>query len=83
MILTRVDFPITPRTTTRLDVAADVVDVAVVVELDAVEAAEADAAVVVEAKLVLAEAGTSQPSPMRVDVFTIKMMETMTKMQCI
>jgi hypothetical protein len=58
------------------------VDVAVVVELDAVEVVAADAAVVVDAKLVLAETGMNRPNPMTVDMFTIKMMGTMTKMQC-
>jgi hypothetical protein len=67
---------------TCLDEAADVVDVAVVVELDAVEVVGADAAVVVDAKLVLTETGMNRPNPMTVDVFTIKMTETTTKMQC-
>jgi hypothetical protein len=61
-------------------VAADV-DVAVDVELDAVEVVGADAAVVVAATLVLAEAGMNLPSPMTRDVFTTKMTETKTKMQ--
>jgi hypothetical protein len=42
---------------TCLDEAMDVVNVAVVVELDAVEVVRADAAVVVDTKLVLAETG--------------------------
>jgi hypothetical protein len=67
---------------TCLDETTDVVDVAVVVELDAVEVVAADAAVVVDAKLVLAETGMNRPNPMTVDMFTIKMMGTMTKMQC-
>jgi hypothetical protein len=65
--------------------AADVVDVAVVVELDAVEVVEvdrADAAVVVEAKLVLEEAGTNRrPTPKTKDVFTTRMTATKTKTQ--
>jgi hypothetical protein len=65
-----------------LDEAADVVDVAVVMELDAVEVVGADAAMVMDAKLVLAEMGMNRPNPMTVDVFTIKIMGTMTKMQC-
>jgi hypothetical protein len=65
--------------------AADVVDVAVVVELDAVEVVavdRADAAVVVEAKLVLEEAGTNRrPTPKTKDVFTTKITATKTKTQ--
>jgi hypothetical protein len=65
--------------------AADVVDVAVVVELDAVEVVavdRADAAVVVEAKLVLEEAGTNRrPTPKTKDVFTTRMTVMKTKMQ--